>query len=76
MAHIHITRDGTIVGTLALDGDGHVVDDGTPAAINAIEHMNHGRSRWDGQRALDAVVDHLDRATLVGAHHCDADCGI
>jgi hypothetical protein len=73
VAHIHVTSNGNVIGTLTLGERGSVVDDGTPAAKNAIDHMNHGRSREDGQVALDAIVAHLDRSTLVGAHHCDED---
>lgn len=75
MSHVHITHKGQIYGTLSLDENGHVVDDGSPAAINAIDHTNHGHKREHGQAALDAIVRHLDSSTLVGAHHCDEDHG-
>jgi hypothetical protein len=73
MTHVHITSGGKIIGTLYLDENGYVADDGTIAAKNAIDYTNHGRRRVDGQVALDAIVAHLDRSTLVGAHHCDED---
>lgn len=73
MSHVHITSDGVVIGTLFLDHHGHVADDGTPAAINAMDHTNHGHRREDGQQALDAIVAHLDKALLVGAHHCHED---
>jgi hypothetical protein len=71
MSHAHITSSGEIIGTLYLDKTGHVADDGTPAAKNAIDYTNHGCRRENGQAALDAIVAHLGRSTLVGAHHCD-----
>jgi hypothetical protein len=71
--HIHVTRNAEIVGTLYLEVNGHVADDGTPAAKNAIDYTNHGCRREDGQIALDAIVAHLGRSTLVGAHHCHED---
>lgn len=70
VSHVHITSKGEIVGTLFLDEQGHVADDGSPAAHNAIDFTNHGFRRDDGQAALDAIVIHLDRSTLAGAHHC------
>lgn len=71
MSHVHITSNGEMVGTLFLDRHGHVADDGSPAAQNAIDHTNHGLRREHGQAALDAIVRHFDRSTLVGAYHCD-----
>jgi hypothetical protein len=76
MTHLHITSGGKIIGTLYLDENGHVADDGSKAAINAMDFTNHKHKREDGQAALAAIVAHLDRSTLVGAHHCDADCGL
>ncbi|HLI78029.1 MAG TPA: hypothetical protein VKV02_13875 [Acidobacteriaceae bacterium] len=73
MSHVHITSNGKMVGTLFLDEEGHVTDDGSPAAQNAIDHTNHGCRREHGQAALDAIVRHLDRSTLVSARHCQ--CG-
>jgi hypothetical protein len=48
--HIHVTRNAEIVGTLYLEVNGHVADDGTPAAKNAIDYTNHGSLTWEGQR--------------------------
>lgn len=72
--HIHlIDHHGRIVGTAYLGEDGYVKDDGTPSAINAIDHTPHGHTREDGEDLLKAIVRHLDNSTMVGAYHCDED---
>lgn len=76
MRHIHITSDGDVIGTVFLDHDGIVKDDGTPAAINAVHHMNHkGLKPEHGEKLLQSILKKLDRATLIGGHECnDPDC--
>jgi hypothetical protein len=73
MSHVHIIDDTGVIGTLFLDRKGHVADDGSAAASNAIDYTPHGHKREDGQAALDAIVEHLGRSTYVGARHCNID---
>jgi hypothetical protein len=70
---IRITEDGEIVGVIGINDDGQVVDDGSRSAKFAIHGINHKKTYEDGQELLDAIVKHLDRSTMMNAHHCDPD---
>jgi hypothetical protein len=68
---IHITENGEVIGTIGLNKNGQIVDDGSNAAKFAIHGINHKKTEEDGQELLDAIVKHLDRSTLLNAVHCD-----
>ncbi len=70
LPNVHILDHGRVIGTLSLH-NGHVIDDGSIAAQNAIEMNHEGLQRHHGQALLDSIVTKLDKATLVHAVHCD-----
>ena len=65
MSHVHILEHNHILGTLSLDNHGHVVDDGSIAAKNALEMNHHDLQRHHGQALLDSIVEKLDKATNI-----------
>lgn len=69
--HVHIAGDGGHHGVVYLGEDGRVHTDSSCLAEFAIHDINHrGLRPEDGQKLLDSIVDRLDPATLMTAHHC------